>query len=108
MSQNPTQPKPANPDPATAGGDRRPSSCSAESLFRVMGEAASAHLTAKKAAGFCEMGVGWQISGFVLYKPETHERCIVEMSACRWLTNKEMWWLMHDSAQHDRQLLPNA
>jgi hypothetical protein len=72
-----------------------------------MGEAASAHLTAKKAAGFCEMGVGWQISGFVLYKPETHERCIVEMSACRWLTNKEMWWLMHDSAQHDRQFLPN-
>jgi len=96
------------PDDKTGAPERSGEmACSAESLFRVMGEAASAHLTAKKAAGFCEMGVGWQISGFVIYKPETHERCIVEMSACRWLTNKEMWWLMHDSAQHDRQLLPN-
>lgn len=54
------------------------------------------------------MGVGWQVSGFVLYQPDSNARVIVEMSAVRRLTNEEMWWLMHDSAQHDRQLLPNA
>jgi hypothetical protein len=92
--------------PSTFGG-RRPSSCSAESLFDVMGEAASAHLTAKKVSGILDMGVGWQVSGFVLYQPDSNARVIVEMSAVRRLTNEEMWWLMHDSAQHDRQLLPN-
>ena len=73
-----------------------------------MGEAASAHLTAKKVAGILEMGVGWQVSGFVMIQPETNARVIVEMSAVRWLSNQEMWWLMHDSAQHDRQLMPNV
>lgn len=40
---------------------------------------------------------GYNITGFVLCHPVTGNRCIVEMSACRWLTNDEMWWLMHIS-----------
>ena len=35
MSDPDTIPKPENPDPATAGGDRRPSSCSAVFLGRL-------------------------------------------------------------------------
>ncbi len=107
MSDQQTTPEPKAPNTPSRCGGRRPSPCSAESLFEVMGETASTHLTAKKVAGILEMGVGWQVSGFVLHQPDSNARVIVEMSACRWLTNEEMWWLMHDSAQLDRQLLPN-
>lgn len=66
-------------------------------LLAVLRDAQSADLTAMKTASIINRS-GHKITGFVVCHPETHERCIVEMSACRWLTNEEMWWLMHVSA----------
>ena len=53
-------------------------------------------LTAKKSEQVMNRD-GHVISGFVLCHPDTGHRCIIEMSAVRWLTNKESWWLMHES-----------
>lgn len=65
-------------------------------LLSVLRDAQAADLTAMKVASIINRS-GHKISGFVVCHPETNERCIVEMSACRWLTNEEMWWLMHVS-----------
>jgi hypothetical protein len=65
-------------------------------LLAVLRDAQSADLTAMKTASIINRS-GHKITGFVVCHPETHERCVVEMSACRWLTNEEMWWLMHVS-----------
>ncbi len=65
-------------------------------LSNVLGGAQAADLTAMKTASIMSRQ-GYKITGFVVCHPETHERCIVEKSACRWLTNEEMWWLMHVS-----------
>jgi len=65
-------------------------------LLAVLRDAQDADLTAMKTASIIHRS-GHQITGFVVCHPETNERCIVEMSACRWLTNDEMWWLMHVS-----------
>lgn len=67
-------------------------------LLAVLGDAQAADLTAMKAASIINRS-GHKITGFVVCHPETHDRCIVEMSACRWLTNEEMWWLMHISKE---------
>lgn len=67
-----------------------------DDLLAVLRDVQSADLTAMKAASIIKRS-GHKITGFVVCHPETGERCIVEMSACRWLTNAEMWWLMHVS-----------
>lgn len=67
-----------------------------DDLLAVLRDAQSADLTAMKAASIIKRS-GHKITGFVVCHPETGERCIVEMSACRWLTNAEMRWLMHVS-----------
>ena len=67
-------------------------------LLAILRDAQAADLTAMKTASIINRS-GHQITGFVVSHPETHERCIVEMSACRWLTNEEMWWLMHVSKE---------
>ena len=54
-------------------------------------------LTAQKTASVVDSHK-FKISGFVLYNEATNSRCIIEMSAVRWLKNEEMWWLMHTSA----------
>ena len=73
-----------------------PTKLTAKDLLAILRDAQSADLTAMKMASIVNRS-GHQITGFVACHPETHERCIVEMSACRWLTNGEMWWLMHVS-----------
>ena len=73
-----------------------PTRLSSSDLLAVLRNAPSANLTAMKTASIINRS-GHKITGFVVSHPETQERCIVEMSACRWLTNEEMWWLMHVS-----------
>lgn len=63
-------------------------------LQTLLGDAPAADLTALKTASIIERS-GYKITGFVVCHPLTDERGIIEMSACRWLSNKEMWWLMH-------------
>jgi len=55
----------------------------------------NSRMTAKKVVEKLECG--YEISGLVIIKPETGERCIIEMSAGRWLNKEEMRWLMHES-----------
>ena len=63
-------------------------------LLAVMGEN-PIELTAKKTAWMMERDK-MQVTGFVVTSP-TGLIGIVDKSAVRWLTDKEMWWLMHDS-----------
>ena len=65
-------------------------------LLAVLQDAQAADLTAEKSAVVMKRD-GYNITGFVLCHPVTGNRCIVEMSACRWLTKDESWWLMHIS-----------
>jgi hypothetical protein len=72
-------------------------------LFAVLGDNAPARdLTASKTAD-CIKRDGSQITGFVV-TDQWGGIGIIDKSAVRWLTNKEMWWLMHDSAQIGREL----
>lgn len=87
-----TMPHPDQDQPTKA----EPTRLSTSDLLAVLRDAQSADLTAMKAASIINRS-GHKITGFVVCHPQTHERCIVEMSACRWLTNEEMWWLMHVS-----------
>jgi len=64
-----------------------------DDLLASLGDVPARELTALKTASIRDGG--FRISGFVLCHPETHQRCIVEMSACRWLSNDESWALMH-------------
>jgi YD repeat-containing protein len=73
-----------------------PTRLSSSDLLAVLRNTPSADITAMKTASIINRS-GHKITGFVLCHPETQERCIVEMSACRWLTNEEMWRLMHVS-----------
>jgi hypothetical protein len=73
-----------------------PTRLSSSDLLAVLRNTPFADLTAMKTASIINRS-GHKITGFVLCHPETQERCIVEMSACRWLTNEEMWRLMHVS-----------
>jgi len=52
-----------------------------------------ARLTLMKSADICASH-GFEVSGFVLCHPDGR-RCLVEKSAVRWLSNEEMWDLMH-------------
>lgn len=71
---------------------------STSDLFAVLGDNAPArNLTASKTAD-CIKRDGSQITGFVV-TDQWGGIGIIDKSAVRWLTNKEMWWLMHDSAQ---------
>ncbi len=63
-------------------------------------EIPAARLTVEKTARIIEHS-GYKLSGFVVLNDETNARGIIEMSAVRWLTNAEMWWLMHTSANFD-------
>ena len=63
-------------------------------LLAVMGEN-PCELTATKTAWMMERDK-MQVTGFVVTSP-TGLIGIVDKSAVRWLTDKEMWWLMHDS-----------
>ena len=65
-------------------------------LLSVLRDAFAADLTAEKSAVVMKRD-GYNITGFVLCHPVSGNRCIVEMSACRWLTKEESWWLMHIS-----------
>lgn len=67
-------------------------------LLAVLRDAFAADLTAEKSAVVMKRD-GYNITGFVLCHPVTGNRCIVEMSACRWLTKDESWWLMHISKE---------
>lgn len=67
-------------------------------LLAVLRDAFAADLTAEKSAVVMKRD-GYNITGFVLCHPVTGNRCIVEMSACRWLTKDESWWLMHVSKE---------
>ena len=67
-------------------------------LLAVLRDACAADLTAEKSAVVMKRD-GYNITGFVLCHPVTGNRCIVEMSACRWLTKDESWWLMHISKE---------
>lgn len=65
-------------------------------LQEVLGDVQGARLTAEKTAsieGFAYYHQ-YKISGFVLCN-ENGDRCIVEMSAVRWLKNQNMQTLMH-------------
>ena len=52
------------------------------------------HITEKKAQLIQERD-GYVQSGVVLCHPETGHRCIVEKGAVRWISNEEMWEIMH-------------
>ena len=67
-----------------------------DALLAVLGDAQAATLTAKKT-DTVQRRDGYRVTGFVLCHPETGSRCIVEMSAVRWLSKGESWWLMHTS-----------
>ena len=67
-------------------------------LLAVLRAAPAADLTAEKSAVVMQRD-GYNVTGFVLCHPATGNRCIVEMSACRWLTKDESWWLMHVSKE---------
>ena len=75
-----------------------PERFTASDLFAVLGDNAPArNLTASKTAD-CIKRDGSQVTGFVV-TDQWGGIGIIDKSAVRWLTNKEMWWLMHDSAQ---------
>lgn len=75
----------------------------ASDLFAVLGESApSRDLTASKTAD-CIKRDGSQITGFVV-TDQWGGIGIIDKSAVRWLTNKEMWWLMHTSAERGGDL----
>ncbi len=63
-------------------------------LLAVMGEKPCA-ITANKAALMIERDNS-TITGFILTSP-TGLVGVVDKCAVRWLNDKEMWWLMHDS-----------
>ena len=65
-------------------------------LTAVLRDAFAADLTVEKTAVVMNRDQ-YQITGFVLCHPVSGRRCIVEMSAVRWLTKEESWWLMHIS-----------
>jgi len=69
-----------------------------DDLLEVLQDAPAADLTALKTASIIKHG-GYRITGFVVRHPEWENRGIIEMSACRWLTKDEMWWLMHVSEE---------
>ena len=72
-------------------------------LLAALGEDAPARdLTASKAAD-CSNRDGSQITGFVV-TDQWGGIGIIDKSAVRWLTKREMWWLMHDSAQIGQNL----
>ena len=50
-------------------------------------------LTADKAAFICRRDE-FKVTGVVLSRPDGY-RCIVELSAVRWLDKLQMWKLMH-------------
>ena len=50
-------------------------------------------LTGHKAASICQ-DRGFRVSGVVLQN-EAGERCIVELSAVRWMSKHDIWTLMH-------------
>ncbi len=52
-----------------------------------------ARMTVEKAADICTRE-GYEVTGFVLSNTQG-PRCVVEMSAVRWLDLDEMWKLMH-------------
>ena len=65
-------------------------------LLNLLADAPAARLTAEQAQVVMSRD-GYKITGVVLCHPVSGDRCIVEMSACRWLTKAESWWLMHIS-----------
>ena len=65
-------------------------------LAAVLRDAFAADLTVEKTAVVMNRDQ-YHITGFVLCHPVSGARCIVEMSAVRWLTKEESWWLMHIS-----------
>ena len=63
-------------------------------LLEILEDPQFARLTAEKVE-YLQKHHGYQITGFVLCHPETGERCVVEKSACRYLSNDGIWNLMH-------------
>ncbi len=66
-----------------------------QQLETLLKTSVNSGLTAQKVAEKIEDG--YQISGLVIVNPKTGERCIIDSSAGRWLSSKEMQWLMHES-----------
>lgn len=80
-----------------------PSNLTAADLSAVLGESAPARdLTAAKTAD-CLKRDGSQITGFVVTDPAGGVG-IIDQSAVRWLKSKELWWLMHTSAERGGDL----
>jgi hypothetical protein len=69
-----------------------------ESLRRVLGPM-TFPLTARKAAQL--IGKDYQVTGFILCN-EKGERALVETNAVRYLSNKEMWDLMHPPTEQHK------
>ena len=66
-------------------------------LLGVLGNTVQAReLTAEKTKSIVDRFEGAQVSGFVVTL-KGGNLCIVDKSACRWLTKEELWWLMHES-----------
>jgi hypothetical protein len=76
-------------------------------LFGILGEAAPARRLTAYKTDFILRRDGSQITGFVV-TDKYGGIGIIDKSAVRWLTGKEMWWLMHDSAQIGIDLMPNT
>ncbi len=51
------------------------------------------HLTSSKASHICERD-GYNVTGFVLTN-DKGDKCVVDMSAVRWLKQEEHWRVMH-------------
>lgn len=65
-------------------------------LLPIMGNPGRDRLTAAKTETIIRRE-GYEISGFILILPTTGHRCLVELSAVRWLPNEAMLALMGDS-----------
>lgn len=75
-----------------------------EDLLAVIATAPAADLTAMKTASLLTPERGYEVTGFVVTSKHG-ELGIIDKSAVRWLTQAEMWWLMHDSAQIGKSLM---
>jgi hypothetical protein len=60
------------------------------------------HLTRRKTKDICERH-HYKVTGFTLTNING-EKCVVDMSAVRWLTNSEFWDLMHPDSVDSKKL----
>lgn len=83
------------PQPLDMPVDDTPVGLTMADLLPIMGNPGRDRLTAAKTETIIRRE-GYQISGFILILPSTSHRCLVELSAVRWLPNEAMQALMLD------------